>query len=113
MRLRRAGRLVWRAAAKASFAGVLDRASDVYALCTCSAPALSRRFREAKGCTVVEYLTKVKMDYAQSFLRSTNFHVREIAARLGYDSVSHFCRVFKQRTGQTTQEYRRSGIRAD
>ena len=89
------------------------RASDVYVLCPCSAPVLIRRFREAKGCTVVEYLTKVKMDYAESFLRSTNFHVREIAARLGYDSVSHFCRVFKARTGQTPQEYRRAGVHLD
>jgi AraC family cel operon transcriptional repressor len=83
------------------------RASDVYALCPYSAPVLIRRFRESKGCTVVEYLTRVKMDYAQSFLRATNFPVHEIAARLGYDSLSHFCRVFKQRTGQTPQQYRR------
>lgn len=84
------------------------RASDVYALCPCSAPVLIRRFREEEGCTVVEYLTRVKMDYARSFLRSTNFPVREIAARLGYDSLSHFCRVFKARAGQTPQEYRKS-----
>ena len=84
------------------------RASDVYALCPCSAPVLIRHFRENEGCTVVEYLTRVKMDYAQNFLRSTNFPVREIAQRLGYDSISHFCRVFKERFGQTPQEYRSS-----
>lgn len=82
------------------------RASDVYALCPCSAPVLIRHFREVAGCTVVEYLTRVKMDYAQNFLRSTNFPVREIAQRLGYDSISHFCRVFKERFGQTPKEYR-------
>ncbi len=84
------------------------RASDVYALCPYSAPVLIRRFRESKGCTVVEYLTRVKMDYAQSFLFSTNFPVHEIASRLGYDSLSHFCRVFKGRTGLTPQQYRKS-----
>lgn len=84
------------------------RASDVYALCPCSAPVLIRHFRENEGCTVVEYLTRVKMDYAQNFLRSTNFPVREIAQRLGYDSISHFCRVFKERFGQTPKEYRAS-----
>lgn len=82
------------------------RASEVYALCPCSAPVLIRRFREAKGCTVVEYLTRVKMDYAQSFLGSTNFPVREIASRLGYESASHFCHLFKAHTGKTPQEYR-------
>ncbi len=82
------------------------RASDVYALCPCSAPVLIRHFRETEHCTVVEYLTRVKMDYAQNFLRSTNFPVREIAQRLGYDSISHFCRVFKERFGQTPKEYR-------
>ncbi|NLI54190.1 MAG: AraC family transcriptional regulator [Clostridiales bacterium] len=82
------------------------RASDVYALCPCSAPVLIRRFRAEKGCTVVQYLTRVKMDYAQSFLRSTNFPVREIASRLGYDSTSHFCHVFKEHAGKTPQEYR-------
>ena len=84
------------------------RASDVYALCPCSAPVLIRRFREAKGCTVVEYLTRVKLDYAQSLLRSTNFPVHEIASRLGYDSVSHFCHIFKAYAGKTPQEYRLS-----
>lgn len=83
------------------------RASDVYALCPYSAPVLIRRFHESKGCTVVEYLTRVKMDYAQSFLLSTNFPVHEIATRLGYDSLSHFCRVFKKRSGMTPQQYRR------
>ena len=82
------------------------RASDVYALCPCSAPVLIRRFREERGCTVVQYLTRVKMDYAQNFLRSTNFPVREIAARLGYDSVSHLCHVFKASTGKTPRQYR-------
>ena len=84
-----------------------SRASDVYALCPYSAPVLIRRFHESKGCTVVEYLTRVKMDYAQSFLLSTNFPVHEIATRLGYDSLSHFCRVFKKRSGMTPQQYRR------
>jgi len=83
------------------------RASDVYALCPYSAPVLIKRFRKSKGCTVVEYLTRVKMDYAQSFLLSTNFPVHEIASRLGYDSLSHFCRVFKNRSGMTPQQYRR------
>lgn len=82
------------------------RAADVYALCPCSAPVLIRRFRAEQNCTVVGYLTRVKMDYAQSFLRATNFSVNEIASRLGYDSISHFCHVFKQTTGRTPQEYR-------
>ena len=67
---------------------------------------LIRRFREEKGCTLVQYLTRVKMDYAQNFLRSTNFPVREIATRLGYDSVSHLCHVFKASTGKTPRQYR-------
>lgn len=83
------------------------RASDVYALSPYSAPVLIKRFRQSMGCTVVEYLTRVKMGYAQSLLLSTNFPVHEIASRLGYDSLSHFCRVFKQRTGWTPQQYRR------
>lgn len=83
------------------------RASDIYALCPYSAPVLLRRFRESKGCTLVEYLTRVKMDYAQNFLLSTNFPVHEIASRLGYDSLSHFCRIFKHHSGMTPQQYRR------
>lgn len=83
------------------------RASDVYALCPYSAPVLIRRFRESKGCTVVEYLTRVKMDCAQSFLVSTNFPMHEISSRLGYDSPSHFCRVFKQRYGMAPGQYRK------
>ena len=43
------------------------------------------------------------MDYVKSELYS----LAEIAERLGFSSVSHFSRAFKNRTGQSPMEYRR------
>lgn len=82
------------------------RAADVYEMAPCSAPVLIRCFRAYEGCTVVEYLTRVRMDYAMGLLQTTNFSIAQISARLGYDSVSHFCRVFRAHTGRSPKAYR-------
>ena len=82
------------------------RAADVYAMAPCSAPVLIDCFRRYEGCTVVSYLTRLRMDYAESLLMTTNFSVQQVALRLGYDSVSHFCRIFRAHTGLSPEAYR-------
>ena len=60
---------------------------------------LSRAFKEVTGCTLVEYLTAVRLQHARYLLASTRLHVADIASRTGFNSLSHFNRVFLRQVG--------------
>lgn len=68
---------------------------------------LSRVFKEVTGFTYVEYLNNVRIKEAQRLLRETGLKVTEVAEKSGYDSSTHFGRVFKESTGQSPLKYRK------
>lgn len=70
---------------------------------------LSRMFKETTGFTFIEYLNHVRVKEAQGLLRRSKDRVLTIAGRVGFDSISHFGRVFKQLTGITPLQYRKNG----
>lgn len=67
---------------------------------------LSRYFKEKTHETFMEYDKKLKMDRAAQLLLSTNMKTYEIASQLGYKSVQHFSRIFKEYYNYTPMEYR-------
>ena len=83
------------------------QASDIYRLAGYSPPVVIRNFRQYTGETVVSYLTRTKMDWAKSLLTSTDLTILDIAGRLGYGSVSHFNKLFRDFTEMSPGEYRR------
>ena len=83
------------------------QASDIYRLAGYSPPVVIRTFRQYTGETVVSYLTRTKMDWAKRLLTSTDLTILDIAGRLGYGSVSHFNKLFRDFTEMSPGEYRR------
>lgn len=69
---------------------------------------LARLFKKETGMTVMDYLRKIRVDWALTLLLSSNQTVEILAQRLGFSSSNQFCRIFKHRTGQTPSDYRRS-----
>lgn len=67
---------------------------------------LSRYFKEKTHETFMEYDKRLKMERAEDLLTTTNMKTYEIAEKLGYKSVQHFSRIFKENTGMTPIEYR-------
>ncbi|MFN7162502.1 MAG: helix-turn-helix domain-containing protein, partial [Fimbriimonadales bacterium] len=67
-----------------------------------------RLFRVAMGCSPSEYLTELRLRRAATLLVSTNLSVSEIALEVGYLSLSHFSRVFRERFGQTPRAFRQN-----
>ena len=55
--------------------------------------------------TPKQYILDVRIRNAKQLLRDTPFTVAAIAEKCGFTSVYHFCRAFKQRTGQTPTQY--------
>jgi len=69
---------------------------------------LARVFRRFHGCTVGEYLRRLRIERAIEELRSTNKPLADIAGNSGFSDQSHFCRAFKLTVGMTPGQYRKS-----
>lgn len=61
---------------------------------------LSRLFKETAGCSIQEYLIRVRLKEAEQLLLR-GCSVTEAAHLSGYEDVSNFSRMFKKRTGCT------------
>lgn len=60
---------------------------------------LKKGFKTLIGDTVHEYQAKQRIYHAQRMLREERKTVTEVAALLGYSSISHFSTAFKKATG--------------
>ena len=72
---------------------------------------LIKEFKQHTGMTIVQYQRKAKLLYASQLLINSGYTVMEIAGKLGFDSLSHFLRIFKQEYGMTPKEYRKNHVR--
>jgi AraC-like DNA-binding protein len=70
---------------------------------------LSRVFRRETGTTLHTFILQQKMDYASHLLKHTENNVKEIAARLGYDSPAHFGRTFRRIKSMTPGDFKAAG----
>jgi len=68
---------------------------------------LSRLFKEATGFTFVEYLNNVRVKEAKKLLESSSLKVNQISRKVGFGSVTHFGRVFKEISGHAPLYYRK------
>ncbi|MDB5297735.1 MAG: AraC family transcriptional regulator, partial [Phycisphaerales bacterium] len=74
-----------------------------------SRSAFAERFAGAVGEPPLRYLTTFRMRRAAELLRTSAAGVREIAARVGYESEAAFGHAFKRCHGVSPGAYRRSG----
>lgn len=64
---------------------------------------LKQGFKQLYNTSIYAYVLKLKMEKAETML-SENYTVKEMAATLGYSSVSHFISKFKQTFGYTPKQ---------
>jgi YesN/AraC family two-component response regulator len=68
---------------------------------------ISKLFREYKGMSPGEYLTRVRIAKAIELIsHANNVNVYDIAREVGFSDPSYFSRLFKQQTGMLPTEYR-------
>ncbi len=84
-----------------------NKVSDVYKLASYSPSYVVKAFKKYMNCTVIEYLTELRVQYACVLLKQTNYTTLYISSKLGYDSLSNFNRVFKKQTGKNPSQYRK------
>lgn len=71
-----------------------------------SRSAFSQHFAEAFGQPPMEMFQELRLRQAAKLLRVSDMPVKQLAARLGYASRSHFSRSFSQQFGLAPQDYR-------
>lgn len=69
---------------------------------------IGKLFRCSVGMTLNEYLTVLKMEEGKKILKDTNMKVYEISERLGYITVDYFTRLFRNYTGYTPLQYKKT-----
>jgi AraC-like DNA-binding protein/ligand-binding sensor protein len=68
----------------------------------------SEKFKEATGINFVAYVARTRIVKARNLLQNRNRRISEIAFDVGFQSLSQFNRAFKQVTGKSPSEYRKS-----
>ena len=82
--------------------------SELHELTFYSYRHLNRLFKEHTGETLHDHVMALKMNYGSMLLRTTDMGILEISSACGYDSLSHFIKMFKRHFKMTPKEYRRS-----
>lgn len=65
-----------------------------------------KMFRKTTGINFTDYLSRVRTERAKNLLLNPNLRVSEIAYEVGFQSLTHFNRVFKRILGQSPTDYR-------
>jgi AraC-like DNA-binding protein len=67
-----------------------------------------RLFHQWAGMSPHDYQTRQRVELAKRLLLTTDLSVTAISERLGYDSLAHFSRLFKQAVGVPPSRYRQA-----
>ena len=65
-----------------------------------------KMFKKATGINFTDYLSRVRTERAKNLLLNPNLRVSEIAYEVGFQSLTHFNRVFKRILGRSPTDYR-------
>lgn len=60
---------------------------------------LKKGFKEVFGTTIFDFYQQQRMDHAKYLLYQKGLSVTDVAAILGYSTISHFSAAFKKQTG--------------
>ncbi len=70
-----------------------------------------KMFKKATGLNFTEYLSRVRVEKAKNLLLNPNLRVSEIAFEVGFQSLTHFNRVFRRVAGHSPTAYRSKLVR--
>lgn len=88
------------------FANPTFQIPDVAEACSASRRLLEMRFNRATGQTLLQALTSIRMEHAQTLLLDTTDAVAKIAAACGFSSENYFIKAFRHHVGLPPSEYR-------
>lgn len=66
-------------------------------------------FKEEMDCSITIYIQNKRLAKAKELLRETEYPISKIAEMVGYDNISYFSKLFRQKIGCQPGEYRKNG----
>jgi AraC-like DNA-binding protein len=69
-----------------------------------------KMFKQSTGLTFTEYLAHVRVEKAKSLLINPRLRISDIAYTVGFQSLTHFNRLFRRLTGESPTCFRHQGI---
>lgn len=80
---------------------------DIAEIVSFSRSYFTRVFAKETGYTPKEFLLNVRINVAQDLLSGKkDLTMLDIAEQCGFSNASHFCRLFKQKTGKSPRKFR-------
>lgn len=76
-----------------------------------SVSRLAHLFKEQMSITLIDYLTSVRIGHAKRLLITTEHSCTTICFEVGYNNQSYFTRTFKEVSGMTPRQFRKSNTR--
>ena len=71
---------------------------------------LTTLMKEELGLTAIEYLMKYRITVAKKQLAFTDVPIKDVANMVGFKTVQHFGRIFKEITDTTPAEFRKTAV---
>ncbi len=65
-----------------------------------------KMFKKVTGINFTDYVARIRIEKSKNLLLNPNLRISEIAFEVGFQSLTHFNRVFKKILGQSPTEYR-------
>ncbi|MBC8094371.1 MAG: helix-turn-helix domain-containing protein [Akkermansiaceae bacterium] len=67
---------------------------------------LCKKFKSATGMNFTPYVSAIRVEQAKQLLLNAHYRISEIAFAVGFQSLTHFNRIFKDTVGYSPSEYR-------
>jgi AraC-like DNA-binding protein len=65
-----------------------------------------KMFKKIAGINFTEYVARARIEKSKNLLLNPNLRISEVAFEVGFQSLTHFNRVFKKILGQSPTQYR-------
>lgn len=67
-------------------------------------------FKKNTGETVLDYVTRVRLEKARELLVKSNMKITDVATQVGYSDTKYFSKLFKNTFGETPSKYKEKSI---
>ena len=79
---------------------------EIASLCHLSPSYFSTLFRQETGKAFIKYVNDMRIEKAKILLQENKKSVLDISLECGFNTLTHFIKIFKQITGLTPSQYR-------
>ena len=69
---------------------------------------INRLFKSETGTTLAEYFAQIRLEYAKRLIETTSYSILDISLEVGFQSLSHFTKLFSKYYGLTPAKYRKT-----